>query len=1014
MRSEPAVAPTCTEQGHKAFYHCTTCMGIYADENGDEELSYEDLVLPPEHTRGESVNENVKASTCTKSGSYEEVVRCAVCGEILSREAKTGESALGHDYSEAKWVWADDCSAAQAVFVCTRDPAHRKTVNAGITEEKTEATCTEAGSIVYTASASFEGKAYTDSKTKTVPAASHTAGTAVKENEKAATCTEKGSYDLVTRCSSCGAELKRTHAEEKALGHAWSEWKHGETADYRECTRCKLKETKGTKACDHLMIIEPAVEPTCIAQGHKVFYHCAKCMGIYADKDGNQELLYEHVILPAKGHTAGIPSRQNEQPATCTESGTFEEIITCTVCEETLSSEIRTGEPALGHDYVLSAWDWAEDYTAEAIFICRRDPSHQVVVSADVSVKRAEPSCLVEGSETYTATVNFEGTIYQDTEIKALKKTGHIPKSPVTENETGASCTLDGFCEKVIYCSYCGMELSREIEIIKAPGVHTWSAWKSGETGYIRTCSVCRLEEKKQIETCTHSGNIIPESKAATCTETGMKEHYRCKNCHELFSDAEGTHLLSDAELRNLVIPALGHEGGNPERINIRPATCTQPGSYDEAVYCTRCGNLLSLTHCDDAVEPLGHAYGDPVWNWTDDNSAATATFTCSRDAGHQRTEKAEIVVTRMEPGCEEDGWMHVFASVWRNGILYYDEKQADLPKTGHKEAPPVRINIVQAGCETAGSYDEAVYCEHCGKLFSSIHHENAVPLLGHLWSAWTKQGDKLTRTCSRCEAVQEIGDAPHVHQMKPDPGKEAACIETGVAPGFVCTICGGHFADEDGTQEAESLPLKAHTPGEVEILFDPEDLNGYYECVYCTVCGTMLSLDWVDVPDHGEGYLGYYYSDTTRVWVKGSRMPAAFTVKRSALDEQTYNLFRYISIDGATVDRRFYTRARGSLVLTLLPDYLETLSVGRHTLTTVFNDGQASADFVVITPGSGSGSYSGSGTIDYIYNPQAKTVSDNPRTGDDSRLALWGILAAVSAAGVMVLTAKKRKRREN
>ena len=48
------------------------------------------------------------------------------------------------------------------------------------------------------------------------------------------------------------------------------------------------------------------------------------------------------------------------------------------------------------------------------------------------------------------------------------------------------------------------------------------------------------------------------------------------------------------------------------------------------------------------------------------------------------------------------------------------------------------------------------------------------------------------------------------------------------------------------------------------------------------------------------------------------------------------------------------------------------------------------------------------------IYNPQAKTVSNNPRTGDDSRLALWGTLAAVSAAGVVVLTAKKRKRREN
>ena len=1012
-------AATCTETGMQEHYRCTNCHELFSDEDGTHILTdaeLRNLVIPAKgHTAGTAIRENEKAPTCTESSSYDEVISCSVCGEILSREVKTGESALGHDYGEPKWIWADDCSATQAVFVCTREPSHRINVNAGITEEKTEATCTEEGSIVYTASASFGGKTYTDSKTKTVPATNHTAGTAVKENEKAATCTEKGSYDLVTRCSSCGVELKRTHETIPALGHDWpQEWEHGETADYRECTRCGLKESKGSKTCEHLMVIEPAVEPTCTAQGHKAFYHCAKCMGIYADKDGNQELLYEHVILPAKGHKAGIPARQNEQPADCTEAGSYEEIITCTVCGETLSSEIKTGEQALGHDYVLSAWDWAEDCTAEAVFICRRNPSHQVVVSADVSVNRTEPSCISEGSETYTATVNFEGKLYQDRETKTLKKTAHIPGPAVEEHDghPDATCTEDGSYEEVVYCSYCGQELSRTFVQEKAFG-HEWETTTIDGEQYLQ-CRHC--SEKYPIMHLHNSETLIHIVMAdATCTQQGYsRDFYRCKHCMELFSDAEGTHLISDAELRNLVIPALGHEGGSLERINIRPAACTQPGSYDEAVYCTRCGSLLSLTHFYDAVEPLGHDYGEPVWNWTDDNSAAQATFTCSRDASHRMTEQADIVVTRMEPDCEEDGWMHVFASVWRNGILYYDEKEEDLDKTGHREALPVRIHVVQAECETAGSYDEAVYCENCGKLLKSTHHENAVPPLGHLWSEWTKQGDKLTRTCSRCETVQEIGEAPHVHQMKPDPGKEATCIETGVAPGYVCTICGGHFVDEEGTQEAQILPLKDHTPGEVEIEFDPEDLDGYYECVYCTVCGTMLSLDWVDVPDHGEGYQGYYYSDATRVWVKGSGKPAAFTVKRSEQDQKTYGLFQYISIDGAKVDNSFYNSAPGSLILTLLPDYLENkLSLGRHTLTTVFYDGQASADFVIIAPGSGSGSYSGSGTIDTIYYPKAKTVSNNPRTGDESHLALWGMLAAVSVTGALFL-AKKRKHREN
>jgi hypothetical protein len=44
------------------------------------------------HTEAEPVQEKAVESTCLKEGSHEDVVYCEVCGEELSREAKTVES----------------------------------------------------------------------------------------------------------------------------------------------------------------------------------------------------------------------------------------------------------------------------------------------------------------------------------------------------------------------------------------------------------------------------------------------------------------------------------------------------------------------------------------------------------------------------------------------------------------------------------------------------------------------------------------------------------------------------------------------------------------------------------------------------------------------------------------------------------------------------------------------------------------------------------------------------------
>ena len=147
----------------------------------------------------------------------------------------------------------------------------------------------------------------------------------------------------------------------------------------------------------------------------------------------------------------------------------------------------------------------------------------------------------------------------------------------------------------------------------------------------------------------------------------------------------------------------------------------------------------------------------------------------------------------------------------------------------------------------------------------------------------------------------------------------------------------------------------------------------------------------------------GYVFTHTTQVWVKGSREGATFRVTRLGDDSWTYRLFTGIRVDGAPVSA--YSKAPGSIILTLHPAYLESLSVGYHTLAVYFTDGEATADFLILPAG---GSYYNNSTSErYTYVPP----SNVPRTGDESNLALWGALAIVSAAGIALLIVRKRKK---
>ena len=73
------------------------------------------------------------------------------------------------------------------------------------------------------------------------------------------------------------------------------------------------------------------------------------------------------------------------------------------------------------------------------------------------------------------------------------------------------------------------------------------------------------------------------------------------------------------------------------------------------------------------------------------------------------------------------------------------------------------------------------------------------------------------------------------------------------------------------------------------------------------------------------------------------------FQFKRAANDDVTFDHFVGIYVDGVWVDPVYYTARKGSVIVTLKQAFIDTLAVGKHTITAVFDDSASmNAEFTV------------------------------------------------------------------
>ena len=138
-------------------------------------------------------------------------------------------------------------------------------------------------------------------------------------------------------------------------------------------------------------------------------------------------------------------------------------------------------------------------------------------------------------------------------------------------------------------------------------------------------------------------------------------------------------------------------------------------------------------------------------------------------------------------------------------------------------------------------------------------------------------------------------------------------------------------------------------------------------------------------------------YSGAGQDWTRGSKLNGRFVFKRNVNDHKTFDAFAGLVIDGKDVDSNNYELSSGSVIVALKPAFLNRLSVGTHTLTAKFNDG----DDV---------------TISFNIKDRSYTV---PNTSVDNPNAVnnFGLLALEIMLGLSIITLTSvliLKRRQN
>ena len=309
------------------------------------------------------------------------------------------------------------------------------------------------------------------------------------EDGKLKICSNCGRYEFTTVKATTESEnLQETTFTVDTMGNGTTvktkdhEHNYGEPAwTWDGFTSATAKFSCTDDDCEHSKVLNAEVndgvinEPvTCVEDGIKTY-----TASVYHPNTSLECKTSKNETILATGHTHAQPVSENIVAATCTEAGSYDSVVYCSVCNAEISRD-TVNESALGHAYQTSSV--TEPSCTEGgctTHTCTRcgDSYDDECVNAlghnYVSVV-TEPTCTQGGYTTYTCSRCNDSYTGNNTNAKGHNYGGWT----VTK---AATCTEDG--ERQHECQDCDYV---ESEIIPASG-HAW------DNGSCKTCGFCIL-----------------------------------------------------------------------------------------------------------------------------------------------------------------------------------------------------------------------------------------------------------------------------------------------------------------------------------------------------------------------------------------------------------------------------------------------------------------------------------------------------------------------------------------
>ena len=299
---------------------------------------------------------------------------------------------------------------------------------------------------------------------------------------------------------------------------------------------------------------------------------------------------------------------------------------------------------------------------------------------------------------------------------------------------------------------------------------------------------------------------------------------------------------------------------------------------------------------------------------------------------------------------------------------------------------------------------DADTTCNVCGYVRTVTP---PAPVHTHTYGAWSNDDTDHWHECTDASCTDKAGSikdkAGHVY----DDAADTTCnvcgyIRTVTPPAPVHTHTYGAWSNDDTdhwhectdascTDKAGSVKDKAG-----HVYDDDAD-------TICNVCGYVRTVTPPAItPDYK------FLEGANGKWTKSSDKNLAFRANGE------FSKFTGVKVDGTKIDADKYTAVSGSTIVNLKKEYLETLSVGKHTLTVAYTDGECSTEFEIKAA-----STTKKDTTDKENKSSKTTASklDNaktPKTGDNSNILLWFTLLFSSGVVLMGKAFANKKRKQD